>query len=225
MDVWAKTKMVLIFMVNLREKMNIMGYSVKGKNTQANLYRNPILNRLYKQQKAFKSYRSVLEPGAKTETNHSYSGIYLKIHNTGNSPLKDYKILFEFEGFIKGLANTNEKHVGSPIIPNLTPSKPTVFLNSTEYTGEIIPKNNILVGDDIFISDTIFIKPAIEDSQIILKWKLISDGFKDQGKLTINSEPQIKKDYETLFIDDPKQVEFEKKQIEDYIEEKDEDEK
>lgn len=156
----------------------------------------------------------------KSRINYSYGEFYLKINNTGDAPIEEYQILLEFNGNITDLSNTNE------IAPVLMPLKITsklyldTFLNKEDLTGKIKPFNNILVGDDAFKSDTIFIKPFHEESQIIINWKLLSKNYKDQGQLTINVHPQILTKHNEVLVKDPTKVRIEESNISDYIAEK-----
>ena len=156
---------------------------------------------------------------SKTTENHSFIPIKIIINNTGDEPIEEYKILLDFEGEIQDLSDTNEKKEGlnlafiSKYIPNTS-------LWSETMQGKIIPKQKILVGDDHLNSEDIFIKPFPKESDIIIKWKLISKDFKDEGELILKVFPEIEKEYKYIFVEDPLKVGVKKGKIEDYIIEK-----
>lgn len=146
--------------------------------------------------------------------NLSYSKIYLKIHNTGIDPIEEYKIFFQFEGELQDLSNSNEKCT----IPKFGSN---TYLSKDLMRGQIIPKKNILVGDDILCSDDIFLKPFPKETKVILKWKLISKNFKDEGELVINFIPDIVLDLELIADEKSPELRIEEEQeIEDYFADK-----
>jgi hypothetical protein len=73
-------------------------------------------------------------------------------------------------------------------------------------SGKVVPKKNILVGDDTFTSDDIFIKLSSNEYEIIVNWKLISKDFKDEGKLKIIVKPEFERKYEDILVEDPLKV-------------------
>ncbi|KIX22636.1 hypothetical protein SY27_02075 [Flavobacterium sp. 316] len=184
------------------------------------LFGNPIFDLLEKQQ----NYARIISVNTnKTEINYSYCQFYLRVHNTGDAPIEEYKIFLEFEGEIADLSDTNEKTTGFELI-NLNPRIPDTFLYSDSLTGEIVPRKSILVGDDTFASDDIFLKPYPRESKAVIKWKLVSKTFKQEGSLLINIKPDIETTYNDILIEDPLKVRTEESDIEDYIvEKKDED--
>ena len=183
------------------------------------LFGNPIFDHINRQQ----SYAQIISVStSKTEVNYSFCQFYLRIHNTGDAPIEDYKILLEFEGEIVELSDTNEKTTGFALI-NMNVRIPDTFLYSDSMTGKIVPRKNILVGDDTFASDDIFLKPTYKESKIVLRWKLISKSFKQSGELLINVKPDIETVYKDILVEDPLKVRTEESDIEDYIEEKKED--
>lgn len=84
-------------------------------------------------------------------------------------------------------------------------------------SGEIRPEKSILVGDDSVKSEAIFLKPLSIEYEIILKWKLISKDFKDNGELILKVQPDIQYESEKKFTEDPTRVGIVEGGIEDYI--------
>jgi hypothetical protein len=173
-------------------------------------------------QKFLDSHRKMMElmpkPATTFKSNKSYSQIKIKIHNSGIDPLEEYKLFLKFEGKIVELENDINSGVFLMAIPrNYTP---TTFLSLDSLTGKIVPRKPILVGEDTFASEVIYIKttPKTEDAEIVIKWKLISKDFKDEGELTISVRPEIIKEYKDIIIEDEKEVKTIEGEIEDYFE-------
>jgi hypothetical protein len=180
---------------------------------------NPIFDHINRQ----KFYAQILSANtSRNEVNYSFCRFCLRIHNTGDAPIEDYKIFLDFEGEIVDLCDANEKTTGFALL-SLSPRIPDTFLYSDSMTGKIVPRKNILVGDDTFASDDIFLKPTHKESKIVIKWKLISKSFKQSGELLINVKPDIETINKDVLVEDPLKVRTEESDIEDYIEEKKED--
>ena len=148
----------------------------------------------------------------KSKTNYSVCLFYLRIRNTGDAPLEEYKVSLKFEGEIIDLPDTNEP-TKIRLIDRHDKRSTTTDIDS--LTGEIVPEKNILVGDDTFISDGIFLKPSPKESKIVIKWKLISKSFKQEGDLLINVKPDIETVNKYITEKDPSKI---TEEIEDYFE-------
>jgi len=169
-----------------------------------------------------KSYSSFLDrievvqgDAFKNKTNNSYFEIAFRIHNTGIDTIEDYKVNLEFDGVINDLNDSNK----SGIYANISRYVPTVQLDSKKQSGIIIPREKVLVGEDVFISDSIFIKTEPEESKINIKWKLLSKDFKCDGHLFINVQPKYHQVHCTKWVKEQSQVKSEEGTIEDYISE------
>jgi len=180
------------------------------------IFGNPMLDLIARNQK---NYAQIVPVRTKTEINYSFSQFYLRIHNTGNSPIEEYKIFLDFEGDIIELSDTNEKTSGFPIL-NFHHKVYTTILDTDSRKGKITPIKSILVGDDTFASDNIFLKTSPKESKITIKWKLISKSFKQKGDLLINVKPDIDTIYRDVLVEDPLKVRVDESEIEDYIVEK-----
>ncbi len=153
----------------------------------------------------------------KIEVNESFCKIQIKIKNTGSTPLEEYKVFLEFEGEnLKEISKTNEKG----IIFNFHNKYSNIKLNPETLTGEITPKHKILVGDDLVLSDSIFLKTSHEKTDVNISWRLISKSYKQFGNLKLHVEPKIELKYNEILVEDPKEVGIVESQIEDYIIEK-----
>lgn len=151
--------------------------------------------------------------------NLSFIPIEITIRNTGSEPIRQYKVFLSFEGEIQDLKKTNKDLTGTfALISSISNIPQTTFLRSESMTGKIITKD-VLVGDDSFSSDTIFIKPFPKQSEIVIKWKLISEDFKEEGELLIKVVPEIEKEYKSIVVDDPTVERLEYGEIHDCINE------
>lgn len=121
-----------------------------------------------------------------TYINLSYFDFQIKIHNTGSEPIEEYNLKVYVEGQILDISGTNLKSG----YPQITSIHSPLTLDPANKRIKITPKT-MLVGDDSFVSDEIFIKPKHDESKISLKWKLLAKDFTDSGELTINIKPNI----------------------------------
>lgn len=169
--------------------------------------------------------RIVVKSNYRDRINLSYSMFYLRVHNTGTEPIEAYKVFLQFEGDIIDLKDNND--VGDNFMQISIRAKytPNTYLWADSLSGKIIPKDSILVGDDSLASEDIYLKPEHKESEIKLKWKLISKDFKDEGELKIYVQPDIEMKYETVLVEDPLKVRLVQGDIKDCIEDKKEEEK
>lgn len=151
----------------------------------------------------------------KKQLNYSYSKFHIRVNNTGNLPIEEYKVFLDFVGEIKGLQDYNDS--GKKIINNIAKYIPNTYLWEDTMTGKIIPKKSILVGDDSLSSEDIFLKPLSKEYVIIIRWKLISKDFKDNGELIIKVQPEIIYENREILIEDPTKLGIVEGEIEDYI--------
>ncbi|MCF1716841.1 hypothetical protein L0U88_19520 [Flavihumibacter sp. RY-1] len=164
-------------------------------------------------QSSINNFSVVGLPDFQTNINLSFFGFRIKILNSGSEPIEDYVVTLDIIGDIQDLSETNESG-GMPFINtihtniNLEPSNNRIKIN---------PKKPILVGDDILLSDTIFIKPKHDKQVITLKWKLLSKDFKDTGQLFINVDTHIEVINRTELVEDPFEVGIVEGAIEDCV--------
>jgi hypothetical protein len=153
--------------------------------------------------------------------NLSYSKFNLVITNTGTEALEDYKLSFWLKGDVQDIAKTNVKDDFPTLLSVAHGIRPTTYVDAETLSGELIPRDNILVGDDTFTSADIYIKPAAVESEVLLNWKLISKRYKTEGTLKIRISPDIKSTYKEITVDDVSEERVEPGEITDFIENKD----
>lgn len=188
-------------------------YFLKKKVEETSL--THLFNRDDKSKKPLFQIEKPIPTGSKT--NLSYCKLSFKIFNTGTEPIERYKLLFHLEGGILDMINTNEVHIGKEVIKNIIGEISNVQIDSYRFKGVVYPRESILVGDDFFISDYFFIKPSNKECEIIVKWKLISLNFKEEGTLRIKVTPVVKKIIKTVYVENSNDVRVETDEIEDYI--------
>lgn len=155
-----------------------------------------------------------------TKVNLSYCSFYFQIHNTGLDPIEEYKLLFEFEGEVQDLKDPNDR------VTSLTTLSTTRYFSDVELctdpmSGKVIPHNALLVGEDIYNSDEIIIKPMPKEYEITINWKLISKDYRDGGKLKLIVKPDIERKYKTVLVEDITEVRVEAEaEFEEFIIEK-----
>lgn len=161
---------------------------------------------------------------AKTKINHSYCILNLVIHNVGDDPIEEFKLLTEIKGEVSDVDEDNK--VDSPLkILSLNNYKPTVQIIKDDLLINVIPVEKILVGDDVYESNYFYIKPKPENYEIEINWKLISKDFKDDGVLKLFVKPYIERSESTEYVESISELGVIEGEIEDFISEDDEEEK
>lgn len=202
------------FIANPKFKQQVTIY---GQNDpMESLFNNPALRQLAKVDRLVNIMNH--SGMSSNKINLSYIFTEIRITNTGSEPIEDYKILLDFEGEIIELAKTNEVRDYIAIIPSNRYRNTSLCSNSK--TGCIVPASNILVGDDKFVSDDIYIKPKAIEQDLKIKWRLISKDFKDDGELIIKVIPEIVTRRKFITIDNETDARTETQEAEDYLEQK-----
>jgi hypothetical protein len=123
-----------------------------------------------------------------TTYNKSASVFSVRLTNTGNTAIKNFKIYFQF--------------IGTEFAID-TVTKQSRFLDTFKYTyntfiykdstdGIFEPEQEILVQNDSIRTDDFCIRPNIEGAQEIeVKWKLVSEDFDENGSLFIELKTEI----------------------------------
>ena len=181
---------------------------------------NSFFESISKQQLALKALTP--KPIFSKEINKSYFGFNIKIHNNGTDPIEEYKLLLDFEGDILELKVRNDFGMNTLLLPKNFIH--TTYLWFDSLSGKLIPRKPILVGDDTFSSERIYIKTPPQESEIFIKWKLLSKDFKDEGVLTVQVKPKIITKYEDILVEDPLKVKVVEGEIVDYITDTDDNE-
>jgi len=188
----------------------------RQKIVPADPYNNPLAHILAQQEKFNKPFGYVVAtPMSGTKVNLSYGYLYFQIHNTGLDPIEEYKMSFKFEGEVLDLKESNEESYSILLIPKLYTTD--VYLWTESMSGKVVPKKNILVGDDTYSSDDIFIKLSPNEYEIDVSWKLISKDFKDEGKLKIIVKPELEIDYKDILVEDPLKIGTKESEFEEMI--------
>lgn len=81
---------------------------------------------------------------------------------------------------------------------------------------KITPKT-MLVGEDSFVSNEIFIKPMHDETKVKVKWKLLAKDFTDSGELSVRIKPIIETEYRNELTEDPLEVGTKTGDIEDHL--------
>jgi hypothetical protein len=135
-----------------------------------------------------------------TSYNKSASVFSVRLTNTGNTSIKNFKMYFEFVGTNFAID---------------TVTKQSQFLDSFKYTydtfiykdsseGIFEPEQDILVQKDSTRTDDFCIRPNIEGVQEIeVKWKLVSEDFDESGSLFLEIHPEIIKKTTTETYEHP----------------------
>jgi len=132
--------------------------------------------------------------------NLSYVPFSLRIKNTGNNQLENYKIRIELSGNILD-TRTSDYTIGPE---SVNTSKEIQIRNS--HLVEINPTPNYLVSSDFYDTDKIYIKSGIENQCITLRAKLLAKTYTCEEKLTINTNPTITDVHSTPLTKDPLKV-------------------
>ncbi|WP_316741286.1 hypothetical protein [Pedobacter antarcticus] len=177
------------------------------------------MSHLWESNPAFtKLYQSAVAARIRMATiNLSYVSFCIRIHNTGSEPLEDYKLTFKIQDEIQDISKTNVKDELTILSHMFTP---TTYVDNGDMSGELIPRKSILVGDDEFQSNEIFIKPFATKAELNISWKLLSKHYKNSGTLRINIEPEIKRTIQQITVEDAEQQREEPGEINDFLEDK-----
>jgi hypothetical protein len=120
--------------------------------------------------------------------NHSFYPFSLKVLNSGEEPIVDYKLEICFDPSIQNLAEGNEK--GLFLILGRAGFQ-EIRLLAGRKKAKIVPEEGTLVPGDSFISESVYLKPFPRKEHIILKWKLLSRDFRAEGELNLYIQPKI----------------------------------
>jgi hypothetical protein len=148
------------------------------------------------------------------KVNRSFERFSLKIKNVGTEPIENWKIKIDIEGPFQELERTNIE--GKILVVGFD-----TFFSKEQPHILIQPHTKILVGGDEYSPGEIFIKPeADKEYNIILNWKLLSNRFQDEGKLTLHLIPNVEIDKEEIATEDPRKliIPNEIGEIEDFFE-------
>lgn len=158
---------------------------------------------------------------ARAKINLSYVKFDIMLTNTGSDALEEYKLFFNLDGELSDIAKTNVSEDFPVLLSINNMLLPSTYVYNDDKSGKLIPRNNILVGDDKFISEDIYIKPSPVECDIKVKWKLISRSFKSTGTLIIHITPEMKFGSKEVDVDNIKDERIDSGEILDFIVNKD----
>lgn len=187
---------------------NVTEYKQK-ELTKKTLFDNSIFER-------FSSYEARITPLSPYDDsiNNSFCEFFFKLHNLGNDPIEDFKVLFNLEGEYQELVRLRNWF---GMIPPKQPIKYNLYLNEDGGSGKIVPERNILVSEDILSSDSLSIKPIPSKSTVNIQWRLISKDFKTEGALKLNFDPELIRKSKTIWVESASEVRIEEGEFKDYI--------
>lgn len=116
--------------------------------------------------------------GLRRKKNLSYSRARLKISNTGNYSIENFKLLVKVNGNLMDMENGD---LDTYLIPHYSNTDIKIKEGVFEFT--VAPKQNVLVPGDTYVTGEICIKPEIEGSELNLKWTFLSSSLKKDGEL------------------------------------------
>ncbi len=155
-----------------------------------------------------------------TEFNRSLFNSSVLITNNGIEPLEHWKVVLALpDEIVEATSKNFEKKGHYGIISNIENQYFNTYMDTEKKVIEIEPQKKILVGDDTFSSESIFLKPLPKDTTIEIPWKLVSKNFKHKGLLTVHIKPEIQ--IKRVPVDDDSPLlkdEQQKEQIQDYLE-------
>lgn len=120
--------------------------------------------------------------------NKSASVFSLHIRNTGNAPIKNFKLYFQIisNGVSVDTVYKNKSYLDFQKYQYHT------FIYEDSTDGIFEPLKKILVQKDSTRTDDICIRPTTEEPQSIeIKWQLVSEDFDDTGSLFIDLNTRI----------------------------------
>jgi hypothetical protein len=153
---------------------------------------------------------------SKTITNLSFVGFSILLTNTGTAQIENFVLKLELNGTIEQVASSNIERTG---VAGLLPKSiyRNVFINEKDCTVDIKPIVTFLVSGNSLESDDIFIKPTPENTQVTIKWTLLSKDYKQQGELLLKIQTDIEAQHRTVLVSDPLTQRFEEGKIEDFL--------
>jgi hypothetical protein len=155
----------------------------------------------------------------RTEFNRSFFDSSLIVENTGSEPMEHWKLLVILPEQILDASYKNHEQKGHVLFRNSPNVQFDTYIDKEKNLIEIEPRKKILVSDDKFPSEPIFLKAVPENITLKLPWKFISKSHKQEGELILQIETDI--EYKRIKVDDDSPLlknEDERITIEDYFE-------
>lgn len=162
---------------------------------------------------------SISTPVKQTEFNRSLIDGTILVTNNGSEPLEHWKLILSLPEEIIEVNRKNYRKKGYSIIQMPNNIQYDSYIDLKKHFVEIEPRKKILVGDDSFTSDPLFLKPISANITLKLNWKLVSRNYKESGTLTLHIEPDFT--IKRMRVDDDSPLLLNEKDsliIEDYLE-------
>ena len=115
------------------------------------------------------------------EINCSYFEVKIVLHNIGQSPLDNYKLVFSFDQPVILTNRVSRRYSTSCMTGDLEP----LFGVSIDKEKVVYESRDCLVSGDTVEIPSFYVKGLLGTTELQLNWKLLSRGFKTSGVLTI----------------------------------------
>ncbi|MCF8257854.1 MAG: hypothetical protein K9J06_09880 [Flavobacteriales bacterium] len=161
----------------------------------------------------------------KDKVNRSYFHFGLRVENTGECALENYKLTARLSGGYQTITNEQPiKHRTAMLISAIKHMGPLSLTRFNESKG-IITLNcglsTVLVPHDTHGSDDLWIKPLHDTSEILVDWTFLSKEFNDEGQLRIEVKSEIERRRKYVKVEDPSEERKEEGAVTDYWEDLD----
>ena len=121
----------------------------------------------------------------------------LRIINSGQTVIEDYKIELQFEGDFAKVGRESRSGIYAPNFRSDVHG-----YSNTKRSVYIKPRERILVQGDSYDSDYIYLEPLVaKHTEITVHWKLLSRDFEDNGKLRIKIDPVFHQVFNTHYVE------------------------
>lgn len=192
----------------------ITSYRLNEEPDRLTSIENQILKGIRRKNLIFSPSTINLKIDLSAKFNLSFLVFAIRIHNTGKDPIEESKLELNFQGDINEISDNNI--ISNSAIRKISFNSDIGLFKDEPYC-EIYPSKNVLVSDDYYNSNEIFLKPSAKDSEITISWRLLSKDFKEQGDLTLMVKPDFKIQKNEFLIDDPAHLGTFEETIEDLI--------
>jgi len=123
--------------------------------------------------------------GNETYKWHQNFWFKLRIENTGQSVLEDFKLEISADGEFEEIGAESRSGLMAQHF-----STDVRGYSNTKRSVYVKPTERIVVQGDSYTTDSIYLKPFIgQKTEITLYWKILGRDFEDSGKLTVKIDP------------------------------------
>ena len=169
---------------------------------------------LYNSQRSYLNLINSFE--RKALINKSMIPIRLKITNSGEESLEQYKAFFTISNDIVKIVETNKINDFSILANNII--NPRQSLN-IDYKRRVvsIERREILVPSEFLILPIFYLLPHSQPATINVNWNFISKSFRSSGQITIDSSPEIKRIRNIEYVKSEAQCGITEGKVEEYV--------